>query len=159
QLLVDASGSIDHLRAIPGSNGKVATIGFCSGGRQSVLAGTALSVDAVVDCYGAFVLSDPPADMNRPPMTIRDRLGSLTAPILGLFGADDSYPSPEEVSELDTILTAHGTPHVFHSYEGAGHAFFAVDRPAYRVEAAVDGWTQIADFYREHLGEPQGWGR
>jgi hypothetical protein len=26
-----------------------------------------------------------------------------------------------------------------------GHAFFAVDRPSYRPEAAVDGWRQILD--------------
>jgi carboxymethylenebutenolidase len=159
QLVGDVSGAIDHLKAVAGSNGKVGTIGFCSGGRQSVLAGTALAVDAVVDCYGAFVLSDPPAEMNRPPMSIRDRLGSLTAPVLGLFGAEDSHPSPAEVNELDAILTAQGTPHTFHSFEGAGHAFFAVDRPAYRVEAAVEGWQKVAEFYGEHLGQPQGWGR
>jgi Dienelactone hydrolase family len=29
---------------------------------------------------------------------------------------------------------------------GAGHAFFSVDRPAFRPEAAVDGWTKIFDF-------------
>ncbi len=159
QLLGDVSGAVDHLRAVSGSNGTVGTIGFCSGGRQSLLAGTGLPVDAVVDCYGAFVLADPPAEMNRPSMTIRDRLSSLTAPVLGLFGAEDSYPSPAEVAELDAILTAQGTEHTFVSYDGAGHAFFAVDRPAYRVAAAVDGWQRIADFYHEHLGQPQGWGR
>ena len=39
------------------SNGKVATIGYCSGGRQSFLAACSLALDAAVDCYGAFVLS------------------------------------------------------------------------------------------------------
>ena len=34
---------------------------------------------------------------------------------------------------------------------GAGHAFFAVDRPSYRPVAAVDGWTKIWDFYGRHL--------
>lgn len=159
QLLGDASGAVDHLRAVAGTNGRVGTVGFCSGGRQSVLAGAGLDVDAVVCCYGAFMLAEPPAEMSLPPMSLRDRLGTLTAPVLGLFGAEDSYPSPAEVAELDQILTAQGTPHTFHSYDGAGHAFFAVDRPSYRVAAAVAGWERIADFYREHLGQPQGWGR
>ena len=34
----------------------------------------------------------------------------------------------------------------------AGHAFFAVNRPAYRPEAAMDGWKKISAFYGEHLG-------
>src|SRR5665648_422862 len=74
------------------------------------------------------------------------------APLLGLFGQEDSHPSPEQVAELDEILTAHGKPHEFHSYDDAGHAFFAVDRPAYRVAAANDGWERIAAFYTTHLG-------
>ena len=36
-------------------------------------------------------------------------------------------------------------------YPGAGHAFFSVNRPAYRVEAANDGWQQIFAFYGKYL--------
>ena len=39
----------------------------------------------------------------------------------------------------------------FHSYEGAGHAFFSVDRSAYRLDAAKDGWKQIWSFFGTHL--------
>jgi carboxymethylenebutenolidase len=47
---------------------------------------------------------------------------------------------------LDAALNAAGIPHEFHTYEGAGHAFFAVTRPAYRPDAAVDGWSKILAF-------------
>ena len=41
------------------SNGKVGVIGFCSGGRQSYLAGCTLpGLDAVVDCWGGSVIVD-----------------------------------------------------------------------------------------------------
>ena len=73
-----------------------------------------------------------------------DQLPNLRAPLLGLFGNEDSYPSPEQVDELDEILTADGKPHEFHRYDDAGHAFFSVDRPSYRVAAANDGWERIA---------------
>jgi carboxymethylenebutenolidase len=76
---------------------------------------------------------------------------NLSCPLLGLFGAEDSHPSPDEVDELDKVLTEAGKTHEFHSYPGAGHAFFAVDRPAYRPEAAVDGWQKIWDFYGRYL--------
>jgi carboxymethylenebutenolidase len=51
------------------------------------------------------------------------------------------------VDELEQALVAEGKTFEFHSYEGAGHAFFAVDRPAYRPEAANDGWEKVFDFY------------
>ena len=75
----------------------------------------------------------------------------LSCPLLGLFGKDDRYPSPEAVAKLDTELTRLGKSHEFHSYDGAGHSFFSVDRPAYRVEPALDGWRRIYDFFAKHL--------
>ena len=36
-------------------------------------------------------------------------------------------------------------------YEGAGHGFFAVDRPGYRQHAATDGWEKVLAFYDRHL--------
>ena len=56
QFLGDAGGAVRYLRAMPITNGKVGTIGYCSGGRQSFLAACELPVDAAVDCYGAFVI-------------------------------------------------------------------------------------------------------
>lgn len=151
RLVGDVAGAVSHLRALPTSNRKVATIGFCSGGRQSVLAACHLDVDAAVDCYGAFVTGDPPE--NHPIRTnLTDQLPQLRAPLLGLFGKLDAHPSPEEVAELDEILTANDKPHEFHSYRDAGHAFFAVDRPGYRVAAANAGWERVATFYAAHLG-------
>jgi carboxymethylenebutenolidase len=55
------------------------------------------------------------------------------------------------VAVLDAELTKLDKPHEFHSYEGAGHAFFSVDRPVYRVDAAVDGWRHIDEFFATHL--------
>ena len=55
------------------------------------------------------------------------------------------------MATLDAELTKLDKAHEFHSYEGAGHAFFSVDRPAYRPEAAVDGWRRIDEFFATHL--------
>src|SRR5712675_452039 len=43
QMVGDVSGCVDFLRAQSNSNGKVGVIGFCSGGRQSYLAGCTIS--------------------------------------------------------------------------------------------------------------------
>jgi carboxymethylenebutenolidase len=150
ELLDDVGGAIAFLRGAGAA--KVGTIGHCSGGRQSVLAATALDVDAAVDCYGAFVFLDAPAEFPLKMTSLRDRLPDLRAPLLGLFGNDDKYPAPAEVDDLDKFLTELGKEHEFHRYDGAGHAFFSVDRPSYRVEAAVDGYQRIRTFFDHHLG-------
>ena len=150
RLVGDVGGAAAYVRTLPSSNGKVGVIGYCSGGRQSVLSACNLDLDAAVDCYGAFVTGTPPEGM---PIrkNIVDQLPKLRAPLLGLFGADDKYPSPEQVAELRQILTDNGKTFEFHSYEDAGHAFFAVDRPSYRVAAANDGWERIEAFYGQYL--------
>jgi carboxymethylenebutenolidase len=151
RLLGDVAGAAEHLRGLPGANGRVGTIGFCSGGRQSFLAGLSLDVDAVVDCYGAFVTGTVPEGFPLQVEPLTDRIGELRCPVLGLFGAEDTYPSPEHVAELEQALGTAGKDFELHTYEGAGHAFFSTDRPAYRPEAATDGWRRILAFYGRHL--------
>jgi carboxymethylenebutenolidase len=152
RLVIDVKAGAEYLRALPNSNGKVGTIGYCSGGRQSVLAGIEVDVDAVVDCYGAFVTGVLPEGFPLKVKPLGERVKGVRAPVLGLFGQEDGYPSPEQVDEFEQLLKDGGKEYEFHRYEGAGHAFFAVDRPAYRPEAAVDGWAKVAAFYAKHLG-------
>jgi carboxymethylenebutenolidase len=152
RMLGDVAGAIAHLRALPTSNGKVGTIGYCSGGRQVVKACCNLDLDAGVDCYGALVVGTLPPNFPIKMSPLYDDLPNLRCPLLGLFGNEDSTPSPAHVDELEKILVEHGKTFEFHRYDDAGHAFFAVDRPAYRVAAANDGWERIATFFGTYLG-------
>jgi carboxymethylenebutenolidase len=152
RLVGDVGGAAQYLRTLPSSNGKVAVIGYCSGGRQAVLAACHLDLEAAVDCYGAFVTGEPPEGFPLQVRNLVDQLPNLRAPLLGLFGNDDQYPSPAQVDELEETLGRLGKPHEFHRYDGAGHAFFATDRPSYRPEAAADGWERITTFFKTHLG-------
>jgi carboxymethylenebutenolidase len=136
---------------LPNSNGKVGVIGYCSGGRQSFLTAVSLPVDAAVDCYGAFVTGVIPEGFPLKVVTLVDRTGSLGCPLLGLFGVEDKFPDPEQVAELEAALVAHDKTFEFHSYEGAGHAFFATDRPSFRPEAASDGWQRIFSWFEIYL--------
>jgi carboxymethylenebutenolidase len=151
RLVGDVGGAAAYLRGLDGSNGKVGVIGYCSGGRQSFLAACSLQLDAAVDCYGAFIVNSPPEGMPLKMQPIVGLAKDLSGPLLGLFGADDQHPGPAETAELAKELTALGKKHEFHTYDGAGHAFFAVNRPAYRVDAANDGWEKIWDFYGRFL--------
>ncbi len=151
RLVGDVRGAAGHLRALDGSNGKAGVIGYCSGGRQSFLSACSLPFDAAVDCYGAFVVNRPPSEFPLRVGPIADQAAGLSCPLLGLFGADDKNPGPDETAELSKILDGLGKPHEFHTYDGAGHAFFSVNRTAYRPEAANDGWEKIWDFFGRYL--------
>jgi carboxymethylenebutenolidase len=149
----DVGAAARYLRALADSNGKAGVIGYCSGGRQSLLAACSLELDAAIDCYGAFVVVDRPEGSDLAALSIVDALANLSCPLLGLFGLEDQYPSPEQTEMLRELLTKHGKDFTFHEYEGAGHAFFAVDRPSYRPEVANEAWGEIWKFYGEHLSE------
>jgi carboxymethylenebutenolidase len=151
RLIGDVAGAAEWLRGLPTSNGKVGVIGHCSGGRQSVLAACNLNLEAAVDCYGAFVVGTPPEGFPLKVTGLEDQLPGLRAPLLGLFGNDDQYPSPEQVDRLEQILQQNDKSYEFHRYDDAGHAFFSVDRPSYRVAAANDGWERIEVFFGTYL--------
>jgi carboxymethylenebutenolidase len=151
RLVGDVGGAATYLRSLSSSNGKVGTIGYCSGGRQSVLAACSLPIDAAVDCYGAYVVGDSPEGFPLRLTGLEAKLPHLACPLLGLFGLDDQHPSPAQVARLGELLAEFGKQFEAHSYEDTGHAFFAPDRPSYRVAAALDGWERITTFYGRHL--------
>lgn len=152
RLIADVGGAVDQLRGLASSNGKVAVLGHCSGGRQTVLAACNLALQGAVDCYGAFVIGTAPAESPVKMTGLEDQLQNLSCPLLGMFGNEDSHPSPAEVDTLDELLTGLGKEHEFHRYDGAGHGFFAADRPSYRQEQAQDGYLKIAAFFSRTIG-------
>ena len=151
QLVGDAKGAMDYLKSLPISNGKVGVIGYCSGGRQSFLVGLRLPVNAVIDCYGAFVAVDPPSEYGLKMTSLIGEVDQLQAPLLGLFGAEDKNPTPEQNQLLADALTAAGKEFTFRTFEDAGHAFFMVDRVSFRPEAAIEGWKDIFSFLERTL--------
>ena len=148
----DLQGAILHLRSMLTNNGKVGIIGYCSGGRQTYLSACSLSgLDAAVDCYGGRVIPDPEQVNPRQPVPPIDLTANLSCPLLGLFGAEDLSPSPDEVARTEEVLKQHGKTYEFHTYQDAGHSFFSVDRPAYRQEAATEGWQRVFEWYGKYL--------
>ncbi len=154
QVVGDLTGSATYLRARASANGSVGVIGYCTGGRQAVLAACRTDLSAAVDCYGAYVTRSAPDEDPLPRPSIASLLGDLSCPLLGLFGAEDPAPSRAEVAELETALEQLGKDYEIHVYEDAGHAFFSVDSPKYRTAAALDGWVKVCDWFSRYLTSP-----
>src|SRR6516164_3284246 len=123
QVMGDVSGSVAFLRAQPECNRKVGAIGFCSGGRQAYLAACRIAdLDAVVDCWGgSVVVSDSSKLPSTQPVAPIDLTERISCPLLGLFGNEDTNPSPEPVNRTETALKRFGKKYEFHRYDQAGH--------------------------------------
>lgn len=153
RMLSDLQRTLAFARSLGESNGKVAVLGFCSGGRQSIVAASMLALDAAVDCYGGYVINDPDPERGLANMhSVAELVADLGCPLLGIFGSDDAHPSTDEVAQLEQLLTQRAKPYEFHTFADAGHAFMAADRPSYRPEPAQQAWTLIFDFLRRHVG-------
>lgn len=152
QVAGDIAGAASFLRAQPHGSPKVGIIGYGSGGRHAAMSACRLSnLDALVTCWGDDMVTS--AVTERQPAAVLDMIKDLSCPMLGLFGNDDTNPSPDHANRLEEELKHHGKTYEFHRYDGAGHAFNAWYRPNYRVEQALDGWSQILAFLGKHLQE------
>ncbi|HEX4220239.1 MAG TPA: dienelactone hydrolase family protein [Acidimicrobiales bacterium] len=138
----ELSGTVDELLRRTGRD-RVGVIGFCMGGGLALVLGTQRpdAVAAVVTAYGLIPWPDAAPDFSK-----------LNARVLGHFGDQDDFFTPEKARELESQLKQLGKDVTFYIYEGAGHAFFNEDRPeAYRPEAAQLLWDRTVAFFRETL--------
>ena len=155
QAVADLEAAAAHLRALDASTGKVGCVGFCSGGRNTLLfASSSNAVDAAVDCWGGFIdRAGPDAETTpeRPVPVIELAAKGLSCPLLAVGGAEDENPSPATLAELGSRLEAAGRPATVKVFDGAGHAFLADYRDSYRDGPAHELWPQIIAFFDQHL--------
>jgi len=151
-VVADCAAALAWLQALPTSNGKAGIIGTCSGGRHELLAASRVQgFDAVADLWGGGVIATPDQLSPAHPVAPIDFTADLAAPLLGIFGNDDSHPSPEQVDRHEAELERHGKAFEFYRYDGAGHGFFYYHTPMYRPEQAMDGWAKVFGFFARQL--------
>ena len=152
RVVADCEAALHWLKSLPTSNGKVGVIGTCSGGRHATLVASRVpGFNAVADLWGGRVVASGEQLTEKQPVAPVDYTKDLNAPLLGLFGNDDQSPSPADVDKHEEALKQHGKTYEFHRYDGAGHGFFYYDRPNYRQQQAVDGWSKVFAFFEKHL--------
>jgi carboxymethylenebutenolidase len=152
QAVGDLAGAMKFVRALPYVNGKVGIFGTCSGGRHSYLTACQTpGFDAIVDCWGGRVVMAADQLNEKNPVSPLDYTKDLSCPILGIFGNDDSFPSPEQVDQHEAELKKYNKNYEFHRYDGAGHGFFYYHAGAYRQAQAVDGWKKVFAFLEKNL--------
>lgn len=138
----DVAAAVELLRGGEGGGAeRLYTVGFCLGGRASLLqAATDTELAGVIGFYpwpvGAH-RSNLPAPADEAPR--------FRCPVLALYGGEDARIPPEAREAFDAALDAAGVEHRTVVYDGAPHSFF--DRRATEyAEASADAWRQVLDF-------------
>ncbi|MBV8738540.1 MAG: dienelactone hydrolase family protein, partial [Alphaproteobacteria bacterium] len=150
----DLEAAATHLRDLPGATGKIGAIGFCSGGRQTLLfACSSDKVNAAVDCWGGFIHRATPDAETTParPKAILDMVSQLHCPLFAVFGEEDQNPSVAQSEDLKKRAEAAGKDVTIKVYKNAGHAFLADYRPSYREGPATELWADAVAFFNKHL--------
>jgi carboxymethylenebutenolidase len=150
QVMGDLDASVAWAKAEGADTGKLGVTGFCWGGRITWLyAAHNPAVKAGVAWYGRLVGQANPLQPTNPV----ELAGKLHAPVLGLYGGQDSGIPLATVDQMKAALAAGSVAaraSEFHVYPDAPHAFHADYRPSYRKEAAEDGWRRCRDWFARH---------
>jgi carboxymethylenebutenolidase len=119
---------------------RIGVLGWCFGGGWSLKTAMLFpdKLDAAVIYYGRVTGDE---ELLRP----------INAPILGLFGADDSGISVESVEQFRTALEHLRKKHEIHVYPGARHAFANPTGNAYNADVAEDAWEKTLEFLNYNL--------
>ena len=131
------SGAIDFLRS-QGAK-KVGTVGWCFGGHWSLEAGLVggSRVQAVVMYYGQ-------------PITDPKQLEQLDAPLLGLFGSQDTGIPADSVKAMAAVLDRLNKNETLQFFD-AGHGFANPSGKNYNPEAADTAWKHALEFFAHYL--------
>ncbi|MCU6667424.1 dienelactone hydrolase family protein [Enterobacteriaceae bacterium H4N4] len=147
QVLAD----LDHVANWASRNGgdphRLLATGFCWGGRISWLyAAHNPQLKAAVAWYGKLVGEKT---LNSPKHPV-DIATDLNAPVLGLYGADDTSIPQDTVETMRHALRAANATAEIVVYPGVGHAFNADYRPSYHQESAQDGWQRMLAWFSQY---------
>jgi carboxymethylenebutenolidase len=147
QVLTDLDAVVAWAKVSGGNADKIVITGFCWGGRITWLyAAHNPSIKAGVAWYGRL-MGDSNANFPRHPV---DVAGTLTVPVLGLYGAKDTGISQESITVMKAALAKGPNKSTFIIYPNSGHAFHADYRPSYVEADAKDGWGRTLAWFKQN---------
>ena len=134
----------DFLSAAAGAP-RIGSLGWGFGGGWSLNAAMLFpdELDATVIYYGQVTGDE---ELLRP----------VNAPILGLFGANDSGISVETVQQFEAALGHLRKQHEIHIFPGADHAFANPGGNTFNADVAEDAWEKTLEFLNYNLVDAGG---
>lgn len=136
QALNNLQAATTYLRARGAS--KIASLGWCFGGGQSLQMSVNQDVDATVIYYGNLI-------------TDSEQLSNLNSPVLGIFGSEDTSIPVDSVNQFETTLEELNIAKDITIYDGVGHAFANPSGDNYAPDETKDAWAKTLEFLQSNL--------
>lgn len=151
QIISDSNAAVQYLKA----NGatKIGVVGFCWGGRNSLLVALrAMGIDAAVSYYGGGL----PMTSATRTVNVLDEIRTIKVPVMGNYGAMDPSIPLDVVDMLRANVMASGQPVDVKAFDGTGHAFNNDTRPSmgavgYNAASAMEAWGRTIGWFRRYL--------
>ena len=118
---------------------RIAILGFCFGGRTSLLYSLSnKKLAATVVFYG-------------PPVVDVDQLRSLSGSVLGIYGGADISISEADVIAFEAALNKAGVSNQISIYKDQPHAFVTVEGIRQNGSPSQQAWKQAIKFLNQNL--------
>lgn len=143
---IDNEESINNMRAAVAylkSHGaeNIAALGWCFGGGQSLqLALSGEKLNATVIYYGNLE-------------TDKSKLSTISWPVLGIFGEQDTSIPVDTVNKFDAALDDLKIENEIYIYENVGHAFANPSGQNFAPEETKNAWSRTLNFLEIHLSQ------
>jgi carboxymethylenebutenolidase len=139
RVVADTTAYLDFLAAQDGvAAGPVGIVGYCMGGRNALVAISALPERIAV--LGSFhagrVVTDGPDSPHR-------RVGSITGEVYFGHADNDGSMTPADVEALEAALDEAGVTYTSELYEGAPHGFTMSDTAMHHADGERRHWEAL----------------
>ncbi|MFZ4406063.1 MAG: dienelactone hydrolase family protein [Paracraurococcus sp.] len=135
----DLKATIAHARTMDGANGRVATMGFCLGGRLAFMTAARSDADANISYYGVGIEG------------LLGEAGNIHAPLILHIAEKDKFVPPEAQAKILAGLEGHAQATAY-VYPGVDHAFARMGGHAWDARAATIANGRTAELLAKVLG-------
>lgn len=148
QVLRDLDAQLSYAKSTAKADtNRLAITGFCWGGRIVWLyAAHNPNLKAGAAWYGRLVGKASTLQPKHP----LDIAAELHAPVLGLYGADDTGIPVDTIEQMREAVKKAGKTAEIVVYPNTPHAFNADYRPSYREKESKDAWAKMLAWFRNY---------
>ena len=136
--IADLKTSLDHVRHLQGTNGKVGVTGYCLGGMLTYLMAARSDADAAAGYYGVGIHEALSEAKN------------ISAPLILHIAEEDGFVDKQAQQAMHDGLDSH--PNItLYDYPGVDHAFAREGGDHYDKDAATLANKRTADLFAKYL--------
>lgn len=147
RVMQDLDAAAAWAAANKGDPARLAVTGFCRGGRNTWMYDAHNpALKAAVAWYGP--IKGTPSAIQ--PTNPGDIAGDLKAPLLGMYGGQDTGIAVPDVQAAAAKARAAGKTVEIVVFPDAPHGFHADYRPSYRKADAEDGWGRMLAWFKKY---------